>query len=146
MADPLSSAASLIAVLGFSLQSCKYLVGFFQGIAGAPTHVRHNVLWLQALHSTLSELHGLSKDIHFHCAHIELPSGFNARIEECKTDLLETESRIRRVSQNLQGTRMLQTWTRVKYSFAADQWLANFFRRLQTYHTVFTLDLMTTQM
>jgi hypothetical protein len=146
MADPLSITANIVAVLGFSIQSCNYLVDFFKRIADAPAEVEHNIIWLEALHSTFSELHALGKDANLHDTQIELPSGFNARLEDCKADLLEMESRVRRVGHNLKGGRIQQTWTKVRYSFTAEQWLTKFSRRLQTYQTTFTLDLMMIQM
>jgi hypothetical protein len=146
MADPLSVTANIVAVLGFSIQSCNYLVDFFKRVADAPAEVEHNVVWLQALHSTFSELHALSQDARFRDAHVELTSGFNARLEDCKADLAEMKSRVRRVGQDLKADRIRQTWTKVRYSFTAEQWLTKFSRRLQTYQTTFTLDLMMIQM
>lgn len=146
MADPFSITANIVAVLGFSIQSCNYLVNFFKRIADAPAEVEHNVVWLKALHSTFSQLHTLGKDASLHDTQVELPSGFNTRLEDCKADLLEVESRVRRISQNLKAGRIQQTWTKVKFSFTAEQWLAKFSRRLQTYQTTFTLDLMMIQM
>jgi len=146
MADPLSLSANILAVLSFSLQSCNYLVNFFERIADAPTEVQHNIIWLQALYSTFSELQALGRDVHLRDAEIELPSGFYNRLEDCKADLLEMQTRVCRVGQNLKAGRLLHTWAKVKYSFAGDQWLTKLSRRLQTYQTTFTLDLITIQM
>jgi hypothetical protein len=141
MADPLSITANIVAVLGFSIQSCDFLVNFLNRIAGAPAEVEHNVIWLKALHSTFSQLHALGHD-----TEVELPPGFNVRLEDCRADLLEMESCIRRVSQSLKAGRIQHTWTRLKYIFTAEQWFAKFSRRLQKYQTAFTLDLMMIQM
>jgi Fungal N-terminal domain of STAND proteins len=141
MADPLSITANIVAVLGFSIQSCDFLVNFFKRITDAPAEVQHNVVWLKALHSTFSQLHALG-----HETQVELPSGFNARLEDCRADLLEVESRVRRVGQNLKASRIRHAWTRLRYAFVAEQWFVKFSQRLQKYQTAFTLDLMVIQM
>jgi hypothetical protein len=146
MSDPLSVTANVFAVVGFSLQSCVYVLRFFERISDAPSEVEHNMVWLRALHATFSELQEIGNDVRLQDAQVELPSGFNARLEGCRADLLEVESRIYRIGQKLKAGRLLQTWARVKYSLSSEEWLAKFSRRLQTYHTTFALDLMTIQM
>jgi hypothetical protein len=146
MVDPLSAAANIFAVLGFSIQSCSYLVSFFHRFADAPVEVQHNTVWLQALLSTFSDLYALDNDARFRNGQVQLPAAFKTQLEACNNDLMEMESRVRRISRNLKAGRLIQTWTKVKYAFAGDQWLIKFSRRLQTYQTTFTLDLMTIQM
>ncbi|RYP42658.1 hypothetical protein DL767_000027 [Monosporascus sp. MG133] len=145
MADPLSAAANIVAVIVVSIQSCAYLVQFFQNLADAPAEVRHNAMWLKALQSTFGELQTLAQDQRFLDFRVQLPAGFDARLGDCRADLQLAEARIRRVCTGLRGGKVLQTWTKVKHCFAGEQWSAQFSRRLQMYHSTFAIDLATIQ-
>jgi len=146
MADPLSATANIVAILVVSIQSCAQLVEFYQKLADAPAEVRHNALWLRTLQSTFGELQTLAQDPRFSDFQAHLPANFDARLTNCRADLQQTEARVRRVCKGLDGGKMQQTWAKVKHCFAGEQWLAKFSRRLQMYHSAFTIDLATIQM
>jgi hypothetical protein len=146
MADPVSAAANIATVLVVTVQTCARLVEFYQKLTDAPAEVRHKALWLKALQSTFSELQTLVRDPRFSDFQAHLPAGFDARLADCGADLRQMESRVRRVCTRLDGGRMVQTWARVKHSFAGEQWSVGCSRRLQMYHSAFSIDLATIQM
>jgi len=144
--DPLSATANIVAVLVVSIQSCSFLVKFFRDLADAPPEVRHNAIWLGILHSTFGELRSLVVDPRFGDVQAQLPVGFASRLADCQAGLGEMEARIRRIDRDLRGGRMLQTWTKVKYSLTSEQLLAKFSGRIQLYQSAFTVDLITIQL
>jgi hypothetical protein len=146
--DPLSGIANVVALLGVAAQSCVYLVSVIRKLKDAPVEVAQAEVWLWALQSTFSELHTLVSHPRFVDVQAQLPPGFPARTADCRTDLLEIETRLRRSTKSLrrENGRVQQIWARVKYTFAGEQWLVQVARRLQMYQSAFTVDLVTIQM
>jgi len=146
MADPLSITANIVAVLAFSVQSCSVLVETFRRLRDAPAQLRHTTVWIQALQSTFSELHNLASDPRFLDFQAHVPDSFATQLAECRADLDKVESRVRRVSADLQKRGIKQSWTRIQHCFLGEQWLHQFSGRLQMYQSVFTVDLITIQL
>lgn len=144
--DGLSLAANVIAVLTAAMQTSKFLFEFFQGMADAPAEIRQNVVWLQALYSTFNNLHHLMNDPRFSDFNAIVPADFKARLTSCQADLQKIERRISRTQKDLHGNRMLQTWTKVKYTLSGDQRITKFSSRLVAYQSAFTIDLVTVHM
>ena len=144
--DPLSATANIVAILVVSIQSCAHLVEFFQRLADAPSEIQQNSVWLRALQSTFTELNTLAQDPCFSDFQAQLPAGFDARLGDCRADLLRMEARVRQACAGLRGGRVLQTWTKARHCFTSEQWSIKFSRRLQMYHSTFAIDLATIQM
>lgn len=144
--DGLSLAANVIAVLTAAMQTSKFLFEFFQGMADAPAEVRQNVIWLQALNSTFTNIHYLMNDPRCSDFNAMVPADIKARLINCQADLQKTESRVCGIHKDLQGSRILQTWTDVKYTLSGDQRMVKFSSRLIAYESVFTIDLVSIHM
>jgi hypothetical protein len=59
MADPLSSAAGVVGILGFALHGSKRLLEFIDGLRGAPKDITTLSTDLKALYEVLAALAGL---------------------------------------------------------------------------------------
>lgn len=145
MGDPLSIAASLIAVLGLAGGVCRQLSDYFNRIAKVPTTVQHCSAWLATLASTFDKIQLLGSEIHLLNQPIQLPEGFHHRLNECTADLQAIERRVDRIRKNLGRNRALRTWARVKYTMLDEQCLQEFFQRLQMYQSMFSLDFVIVQ-
>ena len=56
MAEPLSTTASIIAVVGFAAESSKLAIELFRKLARTPANVHDSLLALTTLHLTLNNL------------------------------------------------------------------------------------------
>ena len=141
--DPLSVTANTFAILGFVGQSSQFLYTFFRGVAEAPADVQQYGAILLALHDTFLGIRSLHDS---HYSQIAFTAGFSNRLEECLKDFRAVESRIRKIDEMLKKGKIRRTWARLKWSSSAGHWLESFFARLQTYQTVFSLELATLQL
>lgn len=140
--DPLSVTANAIAVVGITCKTCRSLYHFFRGLAEVSDDVRRICKTLQSLESVLSSIQLLHAD-----AEIEryITREFKVCLEECMLDIRSVEARVRKADMLLQKGRLHRSWAQLKWSSTADHWLDKFFARVQTYHTVFSLELITLQ-
>lgn len=145
MPDPFSCAANAVALLGVAAHSCQCLFNVITKIADAPADIQQHLVWLQALRSTFSELQKLAGDARLRDIFLDLPEGFNSRLQEALADLQRVERRVRQIADRLKKRGMVHAWARVKFAFSGDQWIKKFFERLQTYQATFTLDLLNLQ-
>jgi len=145
MTDPLSLLANITAIIGISAQSCHFLLTFFTNILGAPAEIKHYLVWLQALLSTLSELQKLSNDASFH-NYLSFDTDFERRLKACRDDLLTMESRARAAGHKFNANPVRRTWAKLKYGFMADHFFEKFSWRLQMYQATFATTLAATQL
>lgn len=143
MGDPVSATASILATMSFAGESCKFLFEFFRAVSGAPKEVQQHVTSLHALRSTFSSIESLSKDISLER---ELSQEFHVELKGCMADIQATELKVRKISEDLERSKLRRTWTRLKWSSSAEHWLSKFFTRVHLYHATFCLDLQTLQM
>lgn len=146
MADPVSIVASALTLIGVAGSSCRYLVNVFDKLAEAPTQLRQHLRFLQALQLTFHELQALAEEIRRHNHRVEMPPGFNARLEHCANDLRAMENRVSQLWQKIEhDERRLLTWTRLKYAIINDRRHRKFFKAAKNYQTTFLYDLMVIQ-
>lgn len=140
--DPFSTTANAIAVIGITCKTCQSLYYFFSEISDAPKDVRQHFQALQSLGSVLSNIQVLF-------AHSEVQPHvsveFKACLRECIADVHTVETKVCKVNSSFQKGRLHRTWARLKWSSSTDHWLGKFFDRIQTYHTIFSLELITIQ-
>lgn len=146
MADPLSGAASALTLLGFSLSSCQFLLDLFLKAANAASEIQQHILWLQALHSTFTQLHELGNNPNHRDILALLPPDFNDCLREANVDLQFMEVRARKINNDLTKRGAVHPWNKLKYAILADKHLSRLSERLQRYHAKFTIDLLTAQM
>lgn len=141
MADPLSTAASVTALLTFSIHSCRYLHNFFSDISDAPAEVKHYLLSLEALAATFSELRNISNDT-ITCTDSVFTDDFRRRLKLCKMELGEMQALLRGMGSKMQGKMLVRSWGRVKFALSDKELLKEFWSRLSMQQSVFTLDLI----
>lgn len=129
--DGISTAASLVALLQVAAQSCKFILGSYEAIAGAPGEIRTHCITIKALISTLDRLAiswtGLPAGI---TADAELRSTLGIFIDEVReaekaaveVDRLLAKGGVRgwlaRVNHAMQDRRLVRFRERVTYFYA----------------------------
>lgn len=148
MSDPLSVAASVVAVAGFAAESSKTIFRFFHGMSSASQDVRHSILALQSLHATLTNIQEIGAKLP---ANYSFPSNLRSRLHECIGELKTFEAKIKKIDSDLQEKKNLRNdWEgkakrslkRLKWLLIADQQTAKFLVRMNSYHNEFSLDLL----
>jgi hypothetical protein len=142
MTDPLSVSASTLAVICFAGQSCRFLFGFFHNVAEVPKDIQQHLSALQALSSTFERIRALGEDMP---TSVQWPADFDTRLRDCLADFRSVEVKMQKVSKQIEKGRLRRTWAKLKW-LSNDQSLNKFFTRVQTYHAMFALDLLTLQM
>ena len=139
MCDPLSTTASILAVFGFAGQSCQFLFEFFQTFSEVPKEVQNHVSLLHSLRATFTRIETLG-------GHVKFTDELQSQIKECMVDFQGVELKVRQVIVQMEKGRMRRTWTRLKWTSSAENWLSKFLTRVQIYHTIFSLELLVLHM
>ena len=149
MAEPLSSTASVLAIIACAAESTKVLLKFFRNISRVPENVRHLHVALKSLHITLTSLHDAStrssSNLHF-------SSHLRHRLRECLIHLEAWSSKIAKVDNAIDKDRpschqwkhkTQRSWQKVKWLLAGEQDISHFLEIIRLYHTEFSLELLT---
>ena len=140
--DPISLCASLLAILAASKQSCSLLFIFFRSILHAPKEVYVQSHLLNGLAHSFASLHELCTG---YGDSLRLPKHFEAEVRDCLNDLQLVETKLRALGLMLASGASRRIWARVKWSLSSNDWLTNFFARVEIYHTQFGLQLVSAQ-
>ena len=149
MAEPLSSTASVIAVVACATESTKFLFKFFRDISRVPENVRQLHRALESLHITLSALQDaiISSD-----SDLQFSPHLRQRLRECLRHLKAWSSKIARLDSETDQSRSnrhpwerktRRSWQKVKWLIAGEQELGHFLEIIKLYHTEFSLELLT---
>ena len=137
--DPLSATASAITVVGLLSQSCLFVFDFLRNISDATFVIKNHYLALQALHADLrkiQDLHTKSPSL------IELTPQFSILLPEILADFTTIEAKLRKIRAKLGQGKGTKAWAKVTWSLSSEQWLHKFLGRVQTYHAIFSSELM----
>ena len=140
MADPLSVAASVIAVAGLATSSCQYLYETLHRFVEAPNDLLRHLNMIRALQSTFAVIAGLET----RALPVEMLSPeFRKRLHDCLVDLQAMETLAQSIHSRMgQGTRR-RTLARVRLSLGDQrQTLKSHLDRIQSYQQGFSLDLL----
>lgn len=140
--DPVSMTANTVAIVGFAGQSGRLLYEFLRTLSDAPKEIQQHIATLKALSSTFAGIQTLGQHMP---AELAWSSGFRARLSECIEDFQAAEIKMKKLNEHLEKGHLRRTWARLKWS-SSDNYLRSFFTRVQTYHTTFSLDLLTLHM
>lgn len=140
MGEPLSGAASILAVLNLAAQSCGCLYDFFRSFLDASEDLRHYAVTLQALQSAFTRISALETE--FSDPHLSTPD-FHFRMQECMLDLQALEALIKPAQNRYDRDSARKIWARMRWA-SVDQ-KAKLRRRLEKidrHRTTFQLDLL----
>ena len=140
--DPVSATASVIAIAGVAGKSCQALLSFFHGISEAQEDILQFCKTLQSLESTLQCIRSLCTDPN---VRQHLTQNFTVCLKECFSELEAADTKCRKAQNLMQRGKMQSSWARLRWYLSAEHWLKKFFFHVQTYHTVFSLELSTLQ-
>jgi len=113
MADPLSVAASTLAILGFAAQSSKLLHDVFLSVSEAPKEIQQHLSTIHALTSTFMAIQALGQQIP--PEHAWSPEFLN-NLNACMEDFRDVESKIKKLSNHLEKRSMHRAWARLMWS------------------------------
>ena len=138
--DPFSAAASAVSVAGLLGQSCLFISNILRDISGAPADIEHHQAALNAFCAALRKIDTLCSENE---SVIELSPEFSALLHAWLKDFRTAEAKLREICQKVDKGRGTRTWTKMKWALSLDRWLDKFLRRVQDYHSIFSLELMT---
>ena len=141
--DPLSATASAIAIIGLLGQSCQFVSRFLGGISDASASIRARHTTLQALSASLRKIQALYAE---NSQITEPAPEFAAQVADCMTDFVTIEAKLRKAIEGLNKGRCTRRLAKLKWSISSEDWLKRFLTRVQRYHAVMSLELMTLQM
>ena len=148
MAEPLSTAASTIAVVGFAAESSKLVFRFFHDLAHMPAYLHDSFLALNSLHVTLDHLqeHGARPN-----AKYRFSAHFCDRINECLKDLKAFEVQIAEIDAIFGRKAALKrdwngkarrSWERMRWLIVGEQETKRFLEKIKIYQNEFFLELL----
>ena len=140
MCDPLSVAASVLAVAGFTAKSCECLYKALRLFSEAPNDLQHHVTAIQALQSTFAGIAALENDAPD--AGLITPE-LKARLQACMLDLQAMERLARAFHAQLEEGRTRRAWAKMRWSSTHQRHtLERHLSRIESYHISFSLDLL----
>lgn len=140
MCEPLSVAASVVAVAGFAAKSCECLYKTLRRFSEAPKDLRNHITAVQALQSTFAGIAALENDASI--AELITPE-FKARLHACVLDLRAIERLAKSFHAQLEEGRARRTWAKLRWSLPNQrQTLKTHLSRIESYHMNFSLDLL----
>lgn len=148
MAEPLSTVASTIAIVGFAVDSTKVVFKFFHELARMPAAVHDSLITLNSFHVTLTRLQQSSTKLD---SKYTFPAHFCRRISECLQDLKTFEAKIgetdaildkkRSHKRNWNG-KTRRSWERVRWLLMGEQDTKRFLDKVKAYQNEFSLELL----
>ena len=141
--DPLSATANCIAIVGIAYKSCQSLNELFHGLTEAPKEVCQSCAAVKSLAAILSHIISLHNEGREEQV---FSLDFQNCLQTCASDVVLVEKRLMKMDASLRKGILHRSWTKLKWSSSADQWLGRFFDRVQTYNVVFSLELVALQM
>ena len=144
MGDPLSSTASILALVNLAAQSSGCLYNFFRSFSEASEDLRHHANTLQALQSSFIAISALWDEISDPTIFVP---GFQARMQECLLDLQALERLIKSTRIRCEGDGIERIWARLRWA-SVDQKakLKRYLEKIETHRDTFSLDLMLVNM
>ncbi|KAI9769608.1 MAG: hypothetical protein M1839_003610 [Geoglossum umbratile] len=141
MAYPLSTTANILATIGFTAGLSRLLYGFFSSVRDAPSEIRRLAAELEALSTTFAGIEALDRELP---ARNAFSRDFLGRLRNCMADFEELEKRVRKSEKRLGQNPVTKIWARVQWPYR-ELVMAQFTKRVQSYHVTFSLALMTLQ-
>lgn len=140
MCEPLSAAASILAVAEVAAKSCECLYNALRLFSEAPKDLQHHINAVQALQSILADIAALEKDLPN--AALITPD-FKARLQVCMLDLQAVERLARSFYAQLEQGRARRTWAKMRWASADQrQAMKRYLSRIESYCKTFSLDLL----
>lgn len=134
--DPLSVTASVLAVLTAIIQSCTFITGFI-------SNIKHTTSSIRYYQTTLRTFLILLADLQTFCGANNVGKDYTQKlhgvITACHAEVTEAEKRIRLFD-------MRRGWAKLKWQFARDQWMKEFFDHVHEWHVILPSHLMAMHM
>ena len=140
MCDPLSVGVSALTIAEVAAKTCEGLYKILRRFSEAPRDIEHHINSLRTLQSTFVAITGLEQ----HAEGIPLITpDFKARLRECMLDLQAMERLANSFDVQLEEGRIRRTWARLRWASADQrQLLKSHLGRIESYHRIFSLDLL----
>lgn len=131
--DGVSSAASIVTVLGLSLQSIKVIYRVVSGVEDGKEAVQHTLYILKSLEDLLQQLITLGTGFESH-AHLQV------LIQNCAKDLKKFEKKVGKVRMSSSDNKLSRAWTGFKTSLRKNE-VTQMGNILQTHVSLLLLQL-----
>ena len=141
MADPLSIAASVIAIAELAARSCECLYKYIKHFSEADGELNEHLDAVKSLRIVFSGIADLQQDHPDLASH--LTADFSNRLEICLTELQETERYVQSYKMRLDQGRVRRAWAKARWSSVDHrQRLKKRLDRISFHYRTFSLDLI----
>jgi len=142
--EPVSFAASLVALLGAAGSTCEFTYNFILDIGQVPHEIQSQAIKLQCLHESISTLLDFySRD--------DLPPGLKinpfleSKLRIFLDETRDVENQIKNRSKNLDESRTRRLWERVTW-LSSDRTLRKFYASLDDWLKIFSTAVASTNL
>ena len=144
MCDPFSVVTGVLTVAGVAATTCEGLYKILRRSSIAPQDLQHHLSAIQALQSTLTAIAALESNASI--TTIITPQ-FKARMQSCMQELQAMERLVKSFQLQIDEGRARRTWARMRWSSVDQQQrLKSHLNRIESYHRIFSLDLLLSNM
>lgn len=149
MADPLSSAASIIAVAACAAESSKFLFIFFRDLRVVSDNVHQSRTALESLHMTLTSLQQCTTRLD---PNWQFSPHFRQRLGDCLDQLSLWTDKVSKIDNDLHKTRAghqkwerktKRCWQKIKWLSVGGHEMRRFLENIRLYQAEFSLELLT---
>lgn len=148
MAEPLSTIASILAVLGFAAESSKIILKICRGVSSMPNDVCQSLQSLQSLHEIMANLQKTGANLG---SSRNFPAHLCARLGEYLEDLKQFEAKLNRIHTKIGKKahkheweeKVIMSWQRIRWALKGEEEIRRFFEKMKLYHIEFSMALLT---
>ncbi|KAL8713773.1 MAG: hypothetical protein Q9220_002300 [cf. Caloplaca sp. 1 TL-2023] len=145
MADPISTAGSVIAIVACAAETAEFLFKVLRSAGPVSDEINQLSQALESLHATLLGLQQCSLQLH---PNLQFPDRFRRRLEECLRRLDDRAFRIRQINIKINNTKparwnVERCWGKTKWLMFGEKETRKFMEIVRLYQSEFTLELLT---
>ncbi|KAL8913322.1 MAG: hypothetical protein Q9171_001799 [Xanthocarpia ochracea] len=140
MGDPFSAVGSVLAVVGCTAETSKFLFKFLRRIPSLPRDIHQSSEALKSLQVTLLQLQrcGAQLDPKY-----SFSAQFTQRLHECLQQLTEWAIKIEEIDSKVAKTASIsRAWEKTKWLLHGEQEMRSFLKRMRLHQSAFSLELL----
>ena len=140
MSDPLSAVGSVLAVVGCTAETSKFLYKFLRRIPSLPRDIHQSSEALKSLQVTLLQFQRCGAQLN---PKHSFSTQFTQRLHECLQQLTEWAIKIEELDAKVAQTASIsRAWERTKWLLHGEQELRGFLKHMRLHQSAFALELL----
>ncbi len=141
MGDPFSAVGSVLAVVGCTAETSKFLFKFLRRVPSLPRDIHQSSEALKSLQVTLSQLQrcGAQLDPEY-----SFSTQFTQRLHECLQQLTEWAIKMEEIDAKVAKTASVaRAWEKTKWLLHGEQEMRSFLKHMRSHQSAFSIELLT---